>query len=76
MKFSNVKIIILYFEWKLIFVFVFPSLFSGYTMDVIASTGFGIQVDSQENPNSPVVKNGRKIFAGDFLKSVMALLSK
>ncbi|CAE1256596.1 CYP3A [Acanthosepion pharaonis] len=48
-------------------------LFSGYTMDVIASTGFGIKVDSQEDPDSPVVKNARKIFSADFLKSIVGL---
>ena len=61
---------------ELIFSFVFPSLFSGYTMDVIASTGFGIQVDSQENPDSPLVKNARKVFAADFFKSLQAVASK
>ena len=45
-------------------------------MDVIASTGFGIQVDSQENPDCPLVKNARKIFGDDFVKPFMALLSK
>ncbi|CAE1295568.1 TBXAS1 [Acanthosepion pharaonis] len=48
-------------------------LFSGYTMDVIASTGFGINVDSQEDPDSPIVKNARKVFAGDFFRSIPGL---
>ncbi|CAE1295561.1 unnamed protein product [Acanthosepion pharaonis] len=48
-------------------------LFSGYTMEVIASTGFGIEVDSQEDPDSPIVKNARKVIAGDFFKSFQAV---
>ena len=45
-------------------------------MDVIASTGFGIQVDSQENPDSPLVKNAQKVFGVDFFKSLQAVASK
>ncbi|CAE1256598.1 TBXAS1 [Acanthosepion pharaonis] len=48
-------------------------LFSGYTMDVIASTGFGIKVDSQENPDSPIVKNAKKVFAADFFKTLQVV---
>ena len=45
-------------------------------MDVIASTGFGIQVDSQENPDSPLVRNARKVFDIDFFKSLQVIASK
>ncbi|CAI9741129.1 cytochrome P450 3A8 [Octopus vulgaris] len=36
--------------------------FSAYTMDVIAATGFGIMVDSQKNPNDPLVEKAKDIF--------------
>ena len=45
-------------------------------MDVIASTGFGIQVDSQENPDSPVVKNAKKVFDVEFFKSIQVVARK
>ena len=45
-------------------------------MDVIASTGFGIQVDSQENPDSPLVKNAQKIFGSDLFKLLQAVAGK
>ncbi|KAJ8310879.1 hypothetical protein KUTeg_012744 [Tegillarca granosa] len=41
-------------------------VFGGYTMDVIASTAFGIQVDSQSNPNDSFVINASKLFNFDF----------
>ena len=63
-------------ETDFLFCFVFLSLFSGYTMDVIASTGFGIQVDSQENPDSPLVKNARKVFNVDYFTSLQSLAGK
>ena len=56
--------------------YFFFSLFSGYTMDVIASTGFGIQVDSQENPDSPLVENARKIFDIENLNALQVAVSK
>merc|ERR1712070_55470 len=40
-------------------------LFGGYTMDVIASTSFGIVVDSQNDPDNPFVKNANKIIRTD-----------
>ncbi|GAB1602224.1 cytochrome P450 3A8-like [Argonauta hians] len=36
-------------------------LFSALTMDVIAATGFGIKLDSQKNPEEPLVKHARKM---------------
>jgi hypothetical protein len=38
-------------------------------MDVIARTAFGIEVDSQNNPDDPFVKMAAKIFSADVLKS-------
>ncbi|XP_069132745.1 cytochrome P450 3A29-like isoform X2 [Argopecten irradians] len=37
-------------------------LFSGYTMDVISSTAFGIRIDSQGNPDDLFVKHAKKMF--------------
>jgi len=33
----------------------------GYTMDVISSTAFGIQIDSQKDPNHPMLINANKM---------------
>ena len=49
-------------------------LFGGYTMDVIASTSFGIQVDSQRNSDNPFVKNVRKLVHTDRFQSFFLLL--
>ncbi|KAL3842938.1 hypothetical protein ACJMK2_020911, partial [Sinanodonta woodiana] len=35
-------------------------LFGAFTMNTICSTGFGLQVDSQSNPDDPFVKNAKK----------------
>ncbi|PIK50574.1 putative cytochrome P450 3A24 [Apostichopus japonicus] len=40
----------------------FKSLYGSYSMDVIASTFFGLKVDSQKNPDDPFVKHARKCF--------------
>ena len=34
----------------------------GFAMDVIASTGFGIRVDSQKDRNNAFVTNAKKVF--------------
>ena len=33
-----------------------------FTLDVTASTLFGLDVDSQKNPDNVLVENGRKLF--------------
>ncbi|KAK3587375.1 hypothetical protein CHS0354_028747 [Potamilus streckersoni] len=35
-------------------------LFGAFTMDAICCTGFGLQVESQSNPDDPFVKNAKK----------------
>ncbi|KAL3842942.1 hypothetical protein ACJMK2_020915 [Sinanodonta woodiana] len=35
-------------------------LFGAFTMDAICCTGFGLQVDSQSNPDDPFIKNAKK----------------
>ncbi|XP_071823155.1 cytochrome P450 3A24-like [Apostichopus japonicus] len=50
-------------------------LFGSYSMEVVASVFFGIQVDSQGNPDDPFVKNAKdsfnffnlKLILGDYL---------
>ncbi|KAK3594092.1 hypothetical protein CHS0354_040860 [Potamilus streckersoni] len=42
-------------------------LFGGYTMDVICSTGFGMEVDSQSNPNDPFVVNATKAMTANLV---------
>ena len=37
-----------------------------FTLDVIARVGFGVQMDSQKDPNNPFLINGRKIFNFNF----------
>ena len=40
------------------------SVMGGFTMDVIASAGYGLELDSQNDPNNPFVINARKIIDG------------
>eukprot|EP00106_Octopus_bimaculoides_P002302 XP_014769744.1 PREDICTED: cytochrome P450 3A43-like [Octopus bimaculoides] len=49
------------------------TLFSAYTIDVIAATGFGIMVDSQKNPNDAMVKNLKQILKISFFTPVIFL---
>ncbi|XP_055959143.1 cytochrome P450 3A24 isoform X2 [Patella vulgata] len=49
--------------------------FGAYTMDVIATTAFGLDIDSQTNPDEPLVHNARKLFAETRLASTAMLIS-
>ncbi|XP_060066276.1 cytochrome P450 3A8-like [Ylistrum balloti] len=49
-------------------------LFAGFTMDVISSTAFGIQVDSQGNPDDLFVKHAKKMFDVSLTKPWMLLV--
>lgn len=40
----------------------FKSLYGSYSMDVVASTFFGLKVDSQKNPDDPFVKHAKQCF--------------
>nr|XP_022315198.1 cytochrome P450 3A24-like isoform X1 [Crassostrea virginica] len=44
----------------------FKEVFGNYTMDVIASLGFGMEIDSQTNPKNSFVKYAKELFAVDF----------
>ncbi|XP_072799387.1 cytochrome P450 3A24-like isoform X2 [Vicugna pacos] len=46
-------------------------IFGPYSMDVITSTSFGVNVDSLNNPQDPFVKNGRKLLRFDFLDPLL-----
>ncbi|KAJ8304297.1 hypothetical protein KUTeg_017880 [Tegillarca granosa] len=46
----------------------------GYTMDNIASTAFGLEIDSQKNPNDPFVKHAKMLFSWTFADFVMILV--
>ncbi|CAI9741136.1 cytochrome P450 3A8 [Octopus vulgaris] len=49
------------------------TLFSAYTIDVIAATGFGIMVDSQKNPNDSMVKNLKEMLKISFFTPMIFL---
>ena len=46
-------------------------IFSAFSLEVIASTGFGVQVDSQKNLDEPLVAHGQSLFA--FRRSLIAI---
>jgi hypothetical protein len=54
--------------------FVF-SWFVCFTMDAIASTAFGIEIDSQKQHDDPFVRNLEKIFKMARLKRIPIFLS-
>ncbi|XP_063337301.1 thromboxane-A synthase-like isoform X2 [Pelmatolapia mariae] len=47
--------------------------FGYFTMDVIASVAFATQVDSQNNPDDPLVQHAQMAFINDFFKSILLL---
>uniref|UniRef100_A0A3P8NUU5 Thromboxane-A synthase n=1 Tax=Astatotilapia calliptera TaxID=8154 RepID=A0A3P8NUU5_ASTCA len=49
--------------------------FGYFTMDVIASVAFATQVDSQNNPDDPLVQHAQMAFTNDFFKSICVFLS-
>ncbi|XP_061165934.1 cytochrome P450 3A9-like [Saccostrea echinata] len=51
----------------------FKQVFGSYTMDVIASLGFGMEIDSQTNPDNKFVKYAKELFEVDI--SLLAILA-
>ncbi|XP_044145301.1 cytochrome P450 3A19-like isoform X3 [Bufo gargarizans] len=43
------------------------NIFGSYSMDIVLSTSFSVNVDSLNNPNDPFVINGRNLFNFSFL---------
>lgn len=51
-------------------------LCGAYTMDVISSTAFGIEVDSQKDPNNTFVKYAKESSLGKLFKPQFVILCK
>ncbi|XP_027569035.2 cytochrome P450 3A29-like [Pipra filicauda] len=49
-------------------------IFGAYSMDVVASTSFSVNVDSMGNPNDPFVTNIKKFLEFSFLSPLFMLL--
>ncbi|XP_032086885.1 LOW QUALITY PROTEIN: cytochrome P450 3A9-like [Thamnophis elegans] len=50
--------------------------FGAYSMDVITSTSFGVNMDSINNPKDPFVQQVQKLLTGDFLSPIFILLCR
>ncbi|KAM3826795.1 cytochrome P450 3A24-like, partial [Vipera latastei] len=48
-------------------------IFSAYSLDVVSSTSFGVNVDSLNHPDDPVVVNVKKFFKFRFLNPILIL---
>ncbi|NXS30473.1 CP3AO protein, partial [Pomatostomus ruficeps] len=49
-------------------------IFGAYSMDVVTSTSFSVNIDSMSNPNDPFVTNIKKFLQFSFLNPVFVLL--
>jgi len=54
-------------------VFDFREICGAFTMDVIASTAFSVQIDSHNDPNNQFVKMGKKAFTFSFTSPKMII---
>lgn len=52
----------------------FKDVFGAYTLDVIASTGFGMDIDSQKNPDNDFVKYTKKFLNISFTPILILIL--
>ncbi|XP_004442896.1 PREDICTED: cytochrome P450 3A12-like [Ceratotherium simum simum] len=50
-------------------------IFGAYSMDVITSTSFGVNIDSLNNPQDPFVENAKKLFGFDLFKPFFLLIT-
>lgn len=51
----------------------FKEFFGAFTMDVIARTMFGLQIDSQTNPNNTFITYAKKLFTFSFFHPVIVM---
>uniref|UniRef100_A0A8C4LGQ2 Cytochrome P450 3A n=1 Tax=Equus asinus asinus TaxID=83772 RepID=A0A8C4LGQ2_EQUAS len=49
-------------------------IFGAYSMGVITSTSFGVNIDSLNNPQDPFVENSKKLLRFDFLNPLILLM--
>ncbi|XP_045848583.1 cytochrome P450 3A12-like isoform X2 [Meles meles] len=49
-------------------------IFGAYSMDVITSTSFGVNIDSLNNPQDPFVENAKKLFRFEFFDPLLFLI--
>ncbi|XP_008696610.1 cytochrome P450 3A12-like isoform X1 [Ursus maritimus] len=49
-------------------------IFGAYSMDVITSTSFGVNIDSLNNPQDPFVKNAKNLFRFEFFDPFLFLI--
>ncbi|KAM4053508.1 cytochrome P450 3A24-like [Anomaloglossus baeobatrachus] len=49
------------------------NIFGSYSMDIVLSTSFSVNVDSLNNPNDPFVTNARKLFTFSFLNPLFLI---
>ncbi|XP_018431728.1 PREDICTED: cytochrome P450 3A29-like [Nanorana parkeri] len=48
-------------------------IFGSYSMDIVLSTSFSVNVDSQNNPDDPFVANGKKLFTFSFFNPLFLI---
>ncbi|XP_067406928.1 cytochrome P450 3A9-like isoform X2 [Emydura macquarii macquarii] len=49
-------------------------IFGAYSMDVVTSTSFGVNIDSMNNPNDPFVKEIKKLMKFNFFNPLFLLI--
>ncbi|XP_034507314.1 cytochrome P450 3A8, partial [Ailuropoda melanoleuca] len=49
-------------------------IFGAYSMDVITSTSFGVNIDSLNNPQDPFVENAKNLFRFEFFDPFLFLI--
>ncbi|GBN56715.1 hypothetical protein AVEN_162902-1 [Araneus ventricosus] len=54
---------------------IYP-MYGGLTIDIIARTAFGIQTDSQNNPNDLLLRTNKILFSEDITSPVYVLASE